>query len=126
MYTRLLRLSSYEEVSQYAYRAAKTSTNPSDFVEIIERAIFRNQKIKISYKAESDQFSEVDRNITPLGWQLKNSKIYLTAINAFHEIRTYRLDRITKVKELFIKGFEDENYDNYYDYIKKDQTDSDQ
>lgn len=119
-YSRLERSLTAKEVLQIIaahpcrYRRAKTSTNPSEFVEIIDRAIFRNQKIYIWYTPANG--GEEMRLITPLAWKASNGNVLVTSVNGWGEVRTYRLDRITKVKEAFIGGYEHDTYSNMYDY----------
>lgn len=84
-------------------------------VDIIDKAIFEHNKIYIWYTAVGED--EVMRLVTPLAWQAKNGFMYVTSINGWGEIRTYRLDRISKVKEAFKPGKSHDVYDNMYDFI---------
>ena len=95
-------------------RNAKTSSDPSEFVQIIDRAIFKGQKIYIWYTPASE--GEEMRLVTPLAWKASKGNVLVTCVNGWGEVRTYRLDRITKVKEAFIDGAEHDTYTNMYDY----------
>lgn len=107
---------------------AKQGYSQSDIEALMVKAIMSDQKVKIWYNAESDNFVEEVRNISPLNIRVtKKGKYIVTSINGFHEIRTYRLDRISRIKELFIPAFKDPQYSNYYAWLaprQKPQTES--
>lgn len=83
-------------------RTARQSTNPEEFVDLIDGAIRKGRKIEIWYTAVGQ--GEIRRIISPLGWQAKGSLIYICSYNNHGNVRTYRLDRMAKVKETWTKA----------------------
>lgn len=102
---------------------AKQGYTQSDIEAIFVKAIMSDQKVKIWYNAESDNFAEKVRNVSPLNIRVtKKGKYIVTSINGFREIRTYRIDRTTRIKELFIPAFKDPTYSNYYSWLGPTQS----
>lgn len=107
-------------INKYSKRYAAQSTNPSEFVDMIDKAIQQTRKIEIWYTSVADG-EEVRRIISPIAWQAKKGFVYVVAYNNLGEVRTYRLDRISKLKETWTDALGGE-YDNYYDYYSDDIT----
>lgn len=100
-------------------RIARTGNSQTEIVDILDKAIFSSQKVKIWYQAETDGFVEVARNVTPIAWRVtKAGNALVVCYNGWQEVRTYRVDRILKVKELFIGAYEGE-YSNMYSYTSE-------
>lgn len=100
------------------HRYARQSSNPSEFVEMIDKAIQLGRKVEIWYTSVADGV-EVRRIVSPLAWQTKKNFVYCVCYNNHGDVRTYRLDRITKVKESWTDA-RTGPYDNYYEYFKDD------
>lgn len=93
----------------------KVGSSANDIEDIVTKAIWADQKVKIYYAAESDNFSEVVRNVSPINLrQTKKGFFLAVSVNAWREIRTYRLDRIRRIEELFLPAFEHSRYKNYF------------
>lgn len=120
------RLASMDEMFERPARAVRAifldgihvtaSKDPSRFVDIIDLAIQKKQKIWVTYEAAEDDFVEEARMLTPLSWRItKDGNVLLVAYQYEGETHTYRLDRFTEVKSTGKPG-QKGDYDTYYDY----------
>lgn len=117
--SRLWYSESKDTVLALLQRTAAQTENPTEFVDMLDKAIQQGRKCYIWYTPANG--SEEMRLVSPLAWQAKNGIVLLVAYNNHGETRTYRLDRIRKVKESWTDGLEGP-YSNYYDYYADDIT----